>query len=124
MVLRRAAASEPDPPNKHCVSGAGLNASIVTVGKEKADIGASMVRRRRTEASRRTLLLNLTYDDFRDDTEVMDDGGDAIEPVANDDALVVGLSSLELSDAGCVDWEIRDGEAARSGSAERFSAET
>lgn len=83
-----------------------------------------MVRRRRTEASRRTFLLNLTYDDFRDDPDVMEDGGDAIEPVADDDALVVSLSSLELSDAGCVDWEVRDGEAARSGSAGRFSAAT
>ena len=69
-------------------------------GKEIAGIATSIVRRRRKTDSRRTLVLNLLYDDCVDETDVVDEGGDVTDEEVGDDTLVGVLGSLDESDVG------------------------
>ena len=67
-----------------------------------------MVFRLRMPDMRRSPLLILKYDDLLEDTELKDESAEVREAVAIDEGFV-GRCSLELSDGGCVDWELREG---------------
>ena len=75
--------------------------------------GASIVRLRRRTDMRRTPRLNFSYADFCDEVETMEEetieeGVDAIEALVSDDVAVGCLISLELSEVGLVDSDVRE----------------
>lgn len=68
----------------------------------------SLVFLRRKDENRCKFFLKLLYDDRLDELEVMEAGGDAMETVVIDEVLLACLYSLELSEIGWVDCEVRD----------------
>lgn len=76
----------------------GRKASKAEAGKGMDRISPSMVCRRPMTEMRRIPLLNFSYEDLRDELEVMEGVVEAIEQVVNDDVVVGGLSSLQLSE--------------------------
>lgn len=87
---------------------AGLMACMVRTANGRAGMGESMVFRLRMADMRRSPLFILVYDDLLEDAECRDEVAEVREVVANDEVFV-GRCSLELSDGGCVDWELREG---------------
>lgn len=80
--------------------GAELCAFTVVrvAGELQAGRGASMVRRRRKAEIFRKLLLKLLYEDRREETEVMEEGGEVTDSLAIEDALVGDICSLPVSE--------------------------
>jgi len=71
-------------------------------------MGESMVFRLRMADIRRSPLFILMYDDLLEDADFRDEAAEVREAVANDE-VSVGRGSLELSDGGFVESELREG---------------
>lgn len=87
---------------------AGFMTCMAWIANGSAGIGESMVFLLRITDMRRRPFLILVYDDLLEVAEWRDDAADVSETVAKDEALV-GRCSLELSEGGCVEWELREG---------------
>lgn len=87
----------------------GLRALRAAIGRRISGIGVSMVLRLRRVESRRIPCLMTPYDELLDETELIEEVTELTEAVVIDDDVVGSCRSLELSDAGIVNWEVCGG---------------